>query len=79
MNKHGKRYQASLKTFDRHEQYSYQEAVKLVKQNATAKFDESFEISMNLGVDPRKADQLVRGTGFSSKRNRQERKSFGFN
>ncbi|MEM9756567.1 MAG: 50S ribosomal protein L1, partial [Pseudomonadota bacterium] len=41
---------------------SVEEAVALVKQNATAKFDESIEIAMNLGVDPRHADQMVRGT-----------------
>ncbi len=39
-----------------------EEAVKIVKDNATAKFDETFEIAMNLGVDPRHADQMVRGT-----------------
>src|SRR5690606_30075549 len=39
-----------------------EEAVALVKSNATAKFDETIEISMNLGVDPRHADQMVRGT-----------------
>jgi large subunit ribosomal protein L1 len=62
MKKHGKRYEALLKNFDTHEVYNMDEAIKIVKKNATAKFDEAFEISMNLGVDPRKADQLVRGT-----------------
>ena len=41
--------------------YELDEAVKLVKENATAKFDETIEIAMNLGVDPRHADQMVRG------------------
>jgi large subunit ribosomal protein L1 len=62
MKKHGKRYEALLKSFNINENYTYDEAIKIVKKNATAKFDESFEISMKLGVDPRKADQLVRGT-----------------
>src|SRR5271170_4548167 len=42
-------------------EYDLSEAVKLVKSNATAKFDETIEISMNLGIDPRHADQAVRG------------------
>jgi large subunit ribosomal protein L1 len=41
---------------------SVEEAVRLVKANATAKFDETVEVAMNLGVDPRHADQMVRGT-----------------
>lgn len=62
MKKHGKRYRALIKSYNLNDYYPYQEAIKLVKQNANAKFDESFEITMKLGVDPRKADQLVRGT-----------------
>ena len=46
---------------DRNKLYSLEEACKLVKDNARAKFDETIEISMNLGVDPRHADQMVRG------------------
>ena len=57
-----KRYTKAAKSFDRKKVFAFKEAVGLVKQNATAKFDESFEVSMHLGVDPRKADQLVRGT-----------------
>ena len=57
-----KRYKKAAESYDHKKVYAFQEAVELVKKNATAKFDESFEISMNLGVDPRKADQLVRGT-----------------
>ncbi|MEI6089705.1 MAG: 50S ribosomal protein L1 [bacterium] len=60
--KRGKRYELLVKTFEHKRKYDIREAVELVKKNATAKFDESFEISMNLGVDPRKADQMVRGT-----------------
>nr|WP_283949463.1 50S ribosomal protein L1 [Limobrevibacterium gyesilva] len=52
---------AGYKTFDRAKAYSLQEAIDLVKSNAKAKFDETVEISMNLGIDPRHADQMVRG------------------
>lgn len=62
MNKHGKRYNNLVKNYDVSQMYDVQEAIELVKKNATAKFDESFEIALNLGVDPRKADQMVRGT-----------------
>lgn len=62
MKKHGKRYNSLVKSINQQEIYPYQEAVEIVKKTANAKFDESFEIAMNLGVDPRKADQLVRGT-----------------
>jgi large subunit ribosomal protein L1 len=62
MKKNGKRYAAILKTYDSEAIYEMVEAITLVKKNATAKFDESFEIAINLGVDPRKADQMVRGT-----------------
>lgn len=58
----GKRYRNLAKSFDIAEQYSLEDAIALVKKNANAKFNESFEISMRLGVDPRKADQMVRGT-----------------
>lgn len=62
MKKHGKRFKALAKSYDKNQVFTYAEAVKLVKQNATAKFDESFDVAIRLGVDPRKADQLVRGT-----------------
>jgi large subunit ribosomal protein L1 len=58
----GKRYAKAVKSFDRDKVYDFKSAIEIVKKNATAKFDESFDIAMNLGVDPRKADQLVRGT-----------------
>ncbi len=57
----GKRYKTVVETIDRNKLYSLEEAVKLVKEGATAKFDETVEIAMNLGVDPRHADQMVRG------------------
>ncbi|MGE5480326.1 MAG: 50S ribosomal protein L1 [Chloroflexota bacterium] len=62
MQDRGKRYRAISKSINAGELYSVSEAIELVKKNATAKFDESFDISMRLGVDPRKADQMVRGT-----------------
>ncbi len=62
MKKSGKRYASLVKSYDQDATYTYKEAVAIVKKNATAKFDESFEIAIKLGVDPRKADQLVRGT-----------------
>ncbi|MGI9438064.1 MAG: 50S ribosomal protein L1 [Parvibaculales bacterium] len=57
----GKRMNTALEGVDRNKLYSLDEAVKLVKANATAKFDETVEVAMNLGVDPRHADQMVRG------------------
>lgn len=51
----------SRESVDRNTQYALEEAVKLVKENAKTKFDETVEIAMNLGVDPRHADQMVRG------------------
>lgn len=60
--KTGKKYSDSIKLIDRTKQYDPEEAVTLVKQTAKAKFDETVEISVRLGVDPRHADQQVRGT-----------------
>lgn len=62
MKNAGKRFDKAAKSYDRTLTYEFKKAIDLVKANATAKFDESFDLSMNLGVDPRKADQLVRGT-----------------
>jgi len=62
MAKLGKRTTAAREAFAGKENVSVSEAVALVKDNATAKFDETIEISMVLGVDPRHADQMVRGT-----------------
>ena len=61
MSKPGKRYKAASTGIDRETLYSVEDAVKLVKSGAKAKFDETIEIAMNLGVDPRHADQMVRG------------------
>ncbi|MEL6362032.1 MAG: 50S ribosomal protein L1 [Pseudomonadota bacterium] len=57
----GKRIKAAREGVDPKSHYGVDEAVKIVKANATAKFDETIEVSMNLGVDPRHADQMVRG------------------
>jgi large subunit ribosomal protein L1 len=57
----GKRTTAARTGIDRDKSYSIAEAVKLVKERAKAKFDETIEIAMNLGVDPKHADQMVRG------------------
>ena len=59
---HNKRIAAARATVDSNKTYSLAEAVTLAKANAKAKFDETIEISMNLGIDPRHADQMVRGT-----------------
>jgi large subunit ribosomal protein L1 len=61
MSKPGKRFNAAKATVDRDRLYSLEEAVKLVKDAAKAKFDETIEVALNLGVDPRHADQMVRG------------------
>ncbi len=61
MSKPGKRFRNASSTVDREKLYSIEDAVKLVKNAAKAKFDETIEIAMNLGVDPRHADQMVRG------------------
>jgi large subunit ribosomal protein L1 len=57
----GKRLRDAKKGVNREKLYAIDQAVKLVKENAKAKFDETIEISINLGVDPRHADQMVRG------------------
>jgi large subunit ribosomal protein L1 len=62
MSKKSKRYRALLEKVDLTRQYSIAEAVALAKDCATAKFDESLELHVRLGVDPRHADQQVRGT-----------------
>ena len=57
----GKRFKAALKGIDRNKFYTVEEAVKLVKERAKAKFDETIEMAFNLGIDPKHADQNVRG------------------
>jgi large subunit ribosomal protein L1 len=58
----GKKYADALKKFDRDRFYGPSEAVQIAKSTATAKFDENLDVVFRLGVDPRKADQMVRGT-----------------
>ena len=62
MARHGKRYRAALSIVDRSKRYTLDEAIRLAAESAKAKFDETMEIAVRLGVDPRQADQNVRGT-----------------
>ena len=57
----GKRIVNAYKNLDKDQAYSLKDAVKIVKENAKAKFDETIDIAINLGVDPKYADQMVRG------------------
>ena len=59
--KKGKRLRSALEAIDRSRSYELGEALRIIKSSAKAKFDETVELSMNLGVDPRHADQMVRG------------------
>ena len=61
MPKHGKKYTDAAKKIDFTAQYEIKDALELVKQNASAKFDETVEVAFRLGVDPRHADQQIRG------------------
>src|ERR1700747_410300 len=61
MSSLGKRTKKAREGVDREKLYPLPEAVKMVKDRAKAKFDETIEVAMNLGVDPRHADQMVRG------------------
>jgi len=61
MAKTGKRTKTSREKVDRSTSYGLEEAVSILKQTATAKFDETIDVAMNLGVDPKYADQMVRG------------------
>jgi len=60
--KHGKKYREAVKKLEPGKAYTLGEAVKLLRQTAQAKFDETVEAALRLGVDPKKADQMVRGT-----------------
>ena len=62
MSQHGKRYRSLSGRYDRDALYGVGDAIDLVKSTASAKFDETVELAVRLGVDPRKADQIVRGT-----------------
>ncbi len=59
--KYGKRLKKAYETVDTTKVYDIEEAVKVIKENATAKFDETVDIAVSLGVDPRQSDQMVRG------------------
>lgn len=61
-NQRGRRYAAALELVDREQQYAAAEAINLVQQTSTTKFDATIEVHMKLGVDPRKAEQNIRGT-----------------
>jgi large subunit ribosomal protein L1 len=62
MRRHGKKYREAAKHRDIASRYQPKQAIELVKNNAYAKFDETVEVAVRLGVDPRHADQVVRGT-----------------
>ncbi len=61
MAKNGKRFRKATEGIDRDSDYGLAEAIKMVKERATTKFDETVEMSINLDIDPRHADQMVRG------------------
>jgi large subunit ribosomal protein L1 len=61
MKRHGKKWKASRTKIDKTKEYSLAEAVEFLKANKTAKFDETVEVAVNLGIDPKKSDQNVRG------------------
>jgi large subunit ribosomal protein L1 len=62
MPKHGKNYRSSLEQYQRSVAYTPQEAIEILRKTAKAKFDETVEISIRLGIDPKRSDQSVRGT-----------------
>jgi large subunit ribosomal protein L1 len=62
MARHGKNYNALVEKLDRHKNYDLSEALGLAKEGAATKFDSSVDVAVNLGVDPRKADQNIRGS-----------------
>ena len=61
MARKGKRLKTAYESYERYADHEVTEAVQLVKKNASSKFDETVEIVLNLGIDPRHADQMVRG------------------
>jgi large subunit ribosomal protein L1 len=61
MPKKGKKYSAAADTIDREKRYGFKEAIALAKNSSFVKFDESLDLSVNLGVDPRHAEEMVRG------------------
>ena len=60
--RHGKKYRAAAEKIDKSKTYSIEEAVKIIKENKIAKFDESVEVHVKTNIDPKKGDQQVRGT-----------------
>jgi large subunit ribosomal protein L1 len=64
MNEQGKRYESAMKELDKNKVYSPEEAVALVKKMATAKFDETVELHLRMGLDPRNSAQQVRGVAL---------------
>ena len=79
MAKHSKRYLEALKKIDKSKAYPLEEAIQKVKETATAKFDETVDIAIRLGVDPRHADQIVRGTVVLPYGTGKKSSRFGFN
>jgi large subunit ribosomal protein L1 len=78
MKHHGKRYHASRQKIDRSRKYPLPEAVKLVKETATAKFSETVLLSVKLGVDPKQSDQNIRGSISLPKGIGKEKKVIAF-
>lgn len=62
MTKHGKRIQGILKSYDFSKSYSLQEAIDILKQCPTVRFDQTVDVSIKLGIDPKKSDQQIRGS-----------------
>ena len=62
MARHGKNYNALVEKIDRHKNYDLKEALSMAKEGNATKFDSSVDLAVNLGVDPRKADQNIRGS-----------------
>ena len=62
MSEKGKKYRAALNKVDRNQRYPLEDSLRLAKETASAKFDETVEMAIRLGVDPRQADQNIRGT-----------------
>ena len=69
---HGKRFKEALTKVDRDKLYSPREAISVLKEFPAAKFDESVELSIRLGVDPRKPDQMVRGAAVAPQGDRKD-------
>jgi large subunit ribosomal protein L1 len=60
--KHGKKYRTATALIDHKKLYTFEEAIPLLKQTNTTKFDATIDVSFNLNIDPKKADQQIRGT-----------------